>query len=452
MRRTGTTIDTVTGTIEPLRQRQVGQTVVRFFRFWDRCRLAVSIAGLILLGTVAADTVAIAASDAPGGSVNTSESGLVLPSLVMPPTVAVDPMASIAHVELRLTAAPTTTAIVEVATVNGEGAQSAWEGGQYRAVRRLVVFPAGGPSAQSVAIPLIPGSASEGRSFALTTTQVENSGLAAGGGRTTVIFRRGAKNEPVAFSPPLQPKPQKGALVYALDAAHFLASGEGGEGVWRTRFSHGRTQAANDELGYYTDPKLHPGTHPFEVKDGLLTLRAERFRQPRKFGDATFSYGASVLQAAWLSQQYGYYEIEAQSSTARGSWSAFWLLPSDGSWPPELDVFEHPRNGLVGAGQTTVAQHWGTAKAHGQIGATLDLPRLLGRSVDLTDGFHTYGMDWRRDATTWYIDGTPVWTTPTRFHQPAFPILDVAVGGWAGAPDFEAGSTEMRIRALRIYR
>ena len=370
----------------------------------------------------------------------------------MPASIAVDPMASVAHVELRLTTAPTTTAIVEVSTVNGEGAKAAWEGGQYRAVRRLVVFPAGGPSAQSVAIPVIPSPANEGRTFILATTQVENSGLAKGGGRTTVVFQTGAKNTPIAFSPPLQPRPQKGPLVYALDVTRFLASDDGGPGVWRTRFSHGRTQGANDELGYYTDPKLHPGTHPFEAGGATLTLRAERFPHPRKFGDATFSYGASVLQAAWLSQQYGYYEVEAQTSTARGSWSAFWLLPSDGGWPPELDVFEHPRNGVVSAGQTTVAQHWGTASAHSQIGATLDLPRLLGRPVDLTDGFHTYGLDWRRDATTWYVDGTPVWTTPTRFHKPAFPLLDVAVGGWAGAPDFNSGSTEMRVRALRIYR
>lgn len=370
----------------------------------------------------------------------------------MPMSVAVDPMASVVHVELRLTTAPTTTAIVEVNTVNGEGALAAWEGGQYRAVRRLVVFPAGGPSAQSVAIPVIPGAANEGRTFTLATTQVENAGLAKGGARTAVVFRAGAKNVATSFTPSPELPPEKGPLVYAFDPTRFQASDEGGPGVWRTRFSHGRTQAGNDELGYYTDPKLHSGTHPFEVRDGILTLRAERFPQARTFGDRTFSYGAAVLQAAWLSQLYGYYEVEAQSSTARGSWSAFWLLPSNGEWPPELDVFEHPRNGVVGAGQTTVAQHWGTAKAHSQIGATLDLPRLLGRPIDLTDGYHTYAVDWRRDTTTWYVDGAPVWRTPTRFHKPAFPILDVAVGGWAGAPDFKSGSAEMRVRALRIYR
>jgi hypothetical protein len=375
----------------------------------------------------------------------------VLPTVAMPQSVAVDPMAKVAHVELRLSAPPTTTAILEVTTLNGDGPMAAWEGGQYRALRTLVVFPAGGPSAQSVAVQLIPGPANEGRTFALAATQVENPGLAPGAPRTTVVFRAGAKNDPVIFAAPPPRKPEKGRLVYAFDAARFAASDEGGPGVWRTRYSHGRTQGGNNELGYYTDPRLHPGAHPFTVSDGLLTLRAEQFSHPQTFGAKTFSYGASVLEAAWLSQLYGYYEVEALSSTARGSWSAFWLLPSDGSWPPELDVFEHPRNGVIGSGQTTVAQHWGTANDHRQIGAALDLPRLLGRPIDLTDGFHTYGLDWRRDFTTWYVDGTAVWTTPTRFHTPAFPLLDVAVGGWAGVPDFSTGTTEMRVRALRIY-
>ena len=164
------------------------------------------------------------------------------------------------------------------------------------------------------------------------------------------------------------------------------------------------------------------------------------------------SYGASVLQAAWLSQQYGYYEVETQTSSARGTWSAFWLLPADGSWPPEIDVFEHPRNGEIGPDKTTVAHHWGTQADRKSIGATLDLRRLLGRPIDLTSGFHTYAVDWRADYTTWFVDGVEVFRTPTRFHKPAFPLLDVAVGGWGGTPDFSKGTTEMKVRALRVYR
>ena len=186
--------------------------------------------------------------------------------------------------------------------------------------------------------------------------------------------------------------------------------------------------------------------------DGVLSLRAKRFSAPRTFSGQTYAYGSAVLEAPWLSQLYGYYELEALTSTARGSWSAFWLLPSDGTWPPEIDVFEHPRNGVIGPGTTTVAQHWESAGRHRQLGGALELSSLLGHPVDLTDGFHTYGLDWRADFTTWYVDGVPVWKTATRFHKPATPILDVAVGGWAGPPDFSHGTTDMKVRALRIYR
>ena len=41
-----------------------------------------------------------------------------------------------------------------------------------------------------------------------------------------------------------------------------------------------------------------------------------------------------------FSQLYGYFEISAKIPGTPGLNSAFWLLPENGAWPPELDVFE----------------------------------------------------------------------------------------------------------------
>jgi len=372
-----------------------------------------------------------------------------LPTLILPARIEVDPIASTVHVPVKLSETPSTTVYVELATVNGEGDMLAWEGGQYERLITTLSFPAGGPTEQSVTIRLRPDPANAGRAFGLFNTQAMNPGLQRAAEKTVITFVRGARRtRSIAFTAP-QRAPKRGALTYSLGPIPFAASENGGRHVWRTRFVHGRVQDGNQELGYYTDPALHPGARPFEVRGGVLVLRAEKFPRARTFevGGArrSFEYGASVLQAAWLSQLYGYYECEAMTSSARGTWSAFWLLPADGAWPPEIDVFEHPRNGEVTPGVTTVAMHWGTQADHKSIGATIK------GFEELTAGFHTYGVDWRQDFTTWYLDGREIWRTPTRFHQPAFPLLDVAVGGWGGPPDFSRGTTEMQVRALRVY-
>lgn len=396
-----------------------------------------------LLGAQAEAAPAVAGEDA-------------LPKLILE-DAKVDPNASVVHVTARLVPAvpPSTTVVAEVFTRNGSDLNFARRAG-LPTVNRLIVFRAGDAPAQSVTLPLDKvNRRAVGAWFELIGPQ-GHVGVVDSSLQARITFEPGAVNKAVPFKPRPEAKPAKGALVYELDPAAFKASDRGGPGVARTRYNFGR--APEGDIGFYTDPVLHPGTRSWEVRGGELILRGEKFDKPRTFEaegrKKQYEYGSSVLEWIWLSQRYGYYEVEAMTSGARGTWSAFWLLPSDDTWPPEIDIFEHPRNGQVLASHTTAANHWKDAKGvHRQVNAHLKLDRLLGRPIDTAAEFHTYGVDWRKDFTTYYFDGREIWRTPTRFHKPAFPLLDVAIAGkWAGKPDLSTGTSEMRIRSLKVWK
>lgn len=420
-------------------------------------------AGLAIVGAALTQPAAtgplhevLAYLDAPAPKAAAVAGEAALPKLFLD-DAKVDPAAAVVHVTARLVpeVSPTTTVIVPLNTRNGSDLNPLKRVGLAN-ISKTLVFRAGDAPVQSVAIPLSGVSSRAGGAWFEVLAQRGNAGLTDNTILARVTFEPGAVNRPVPFTPRPEAPPQKGALVYELDPATFKASDPGGRGVARTRYHWGRY--AEGDIGYYTDPVLHPGTKSWEVRGGELILRGEKFDRPREMWvegrQRRFEYGSSVLEWAWLSQLYGYYEVEAMTSGARGTWSAFWLLPVDKSWPPEIDVFEHPRNGQVLGRHTTATNHWTDAKGvHRQLGAFIDLQQLLGKPIDTAAEFHTYGVDWRADYTTFYVDGREIWRTPTRFHKPAFPLLDVAIaGGWAGPPDLSTGTNEMRVRSLKVWK
>ena len=145
-----------------------------------------------------------------------------------------------------------------------------------------------------------------------------------------------------------------------------------------------------------------------------------------------------------FSQTYGYFEIRADMPTDRGAWPAFWLLPEDGSWPPELDVIE-----MRGQNPNTLIM-----STHSN--ATGEQTSVINNvSVPSTEGFHTYGVLWDAEHITWYFDDVAVaqTDTPDDMHDPMYMVVNLAVGGMAGTPsagDFSDGS-QMIIDYIRAY-
>ncbi len=146
-----------------------------------------------------------------------------------------------------------------------------------------------------------------------------------------------------------------------------------------------------------------------------------------------------------FSQTYGYFEIRAELASGQGMWPAFWLLPADGSWPPEIDVVE-----TLGRDPTTAytTVHTNERGYHAYTTDTTAMP-------DTSQGFHTYGASWRPDAIDFYIDGQFVWgiATPSDLHSPMYMLANLAVGAQGSWPGPAAGETAtIRIDHIRAYQ
>lgn len=90
---------------------------------------------------------------------------------------------------------------------------------------------------------------------------------------------------------------------------------------------------------------------------------------------------------------YGYAEARMQLSTKNGSWPAFWMMPTDQTWPPEIDIMEN----FDGASTVSCTYHRADSSY------TVDTPAVS----DIT-AWHTYGVWWQNGRLRWYIDGALV--------------------------------------------
>jgi beta-glucanase (GH16 family) len=213
---------------------------------------------------------------------------------------------------------------------------------------------------------------------------------------------------------------------------------------WMTRFPYGgtaqRTLTAQEDE-YYSDASV--GVDPFRLRDGLLDITAAL--GPNR-GGKPYTSGLITTYRSFK-QLYGYFEMRAKLPTGPGLWPAFWLLPADNSWPPEIDIFE-----VLGKDPTTlfVSVHTRETGRHTSITTPV-------HTADLSQDFHVYAVDWEPDTVTWYLDDHEVaqMPTPGDMHKPMYLLVNLAVGAkdsWPGPPDDRTKfPVHMLIDWIRVY-
>jgi len=214
-------------------------------------------------------------------------------------------------------------------------------------------------------------------------------------------------------------------------------------GTWDTTLSYGERKL-NDEVEMYSDPTV--GINPFSVTNGCLDIHAAPSLNLTQTYGAPYTSGMITTNHSF-SQLYGYFEMRAELPQGTGMWPAFWMLPQQHVWPPELDPLEaFGASGPEGDGGA-YSFHNGQIAASGGQGQWNDT-----NGANLYTQFNTFGVDWEPDTLTFYFNGLAYQTipTPTGFDQPMYLLANLAVGGhWVGAPIGE--SADMLIDYIRAY-
>jgi beta-glucanase (GH16 family) len=217
--------------------------------------------------------------------------------------------------------------------------------------------------------------------------------------------------------------------------------------VWSTCFprfpSDGCTNFGNNELEWYTPSQV-------QVSDGVLHLVAQREATPglTKLGQQTsYSWRSGlVTTAASFPFTYGYVQVRAKFPTAMGMWPALWLLPANGSWPPEIDMIE--ANPMRDGKQLHMyVLHRDLSDPPAQRDQVL--------TSASSDGWNTYAILWTPNEIIWYVNGVE------KFHatggvpnQPMYLLANLAIAGVAGyTPDASTPALDtMDIQHVEVWQ
>ena len=228
-------------------------------------------------------------------------------------------------------------------------------------------------------------------------------------------------------------------------------SGNSLDPKWGTAFWWGgRTLPANGEKQIYLDDNSTHiggttiGIDPYKVADGVLTLRAERTPANLldELGGKQYTSGMVNTHDSF-SFKFGYMEVRAQMPEGKGLWPALWLLRDNSGKLGEIDLLEM-------LGDRT--DYLFSTIHHSGVKENL----VRAHVPDLSNGFHTFGLDWQSDKTSVYVDGKlygSIATPAALKAQPMYMLANVAVGGtWPGSPDATTKfPADMKIDYVKVW-
>lgn len=194
---------------------------------------------------------------------------------------------------------------------------------------------------------------------------------------------------------------------------------------WSYNYTWGRThnhQAYMDEKQVTVDDgKLKITAVPWIADEN----RGSTDKWSNQFGTIYYNCTSGAVNTnGKFNFTYGYIEGSFKMSD-EGTWPAFWTLNANGAWPPEIDILEVPKARDV----HHFYYHYSHNGGETSFGGT-------STDMDKRNGFHTYGCEWGPNYMHFYFDGKQIstnWNDMCSEGVDMYLIINLAVGGWAGA-------------------
>ncbi|WP_400078474.1 family 16 glycosylhydrolase [Winogradskyella sp. R77965] len=200
------------------------------------------------------------------------------------------------------------------------------------------------------------------------------------------------------------------------------------------------------------------------VDNGFLNISA--IKEPFTDQGQTKEYTSARLNSKFAFT-YGRVDVRAKLPFGDGTWPAIWTLGKNineagaywqtqgfgtTGWPAcgEIDIMEH---GLGATNHVSSALHTPSS-----FGNTMNFQSY--ELNDVANEFHVYSMNWSPNQITFLIDDVGFYTyNPTvkddstwPFYEDQYLLLNVAMGGVAGAIDPNFVQSNMEIDYVRVYQ
>jgi beta-glucanase (GH16 family) len=190
----------------------------------------------------------------------------------------------------------------------------------------------------------------------------------------------------------------------------------------------GCTNSGNDnEFEWYVPGQVSVG-------GGALNLTATSASTQGSDGNTYPCRSGMVTTGQSFNFQYGYVQVEAKLPIDTGLWPALWLNPSNGDWPPEIDIMEH----------------WTTYDYYGAYLHSAAGPIVENDHVNLADdtGWHTFSVLWQPNEIIWYLDGQEVLSTTQYVPQQAMYFI----ANVANSVDGPGCNGTMQISSVKVWQ
>lgn len=240
------------------------------------------------------------------------------------------------------------------------------------------------------------------------------------------------------------------SLTYELKFADEFEGDSLNLSNWTYEIGTGSWGWGNNEAQYYTD-----STKNVWVKDGYLNITAIK-----EYKNGSQYTSGRIKTAGKVDFKYGKFEASIKLPAGRGTWPAFWMLPTNsklGGWPNsgEIDIMES-----VGYNPNVIHSTVHNQLYNGGAGTQKGGSKTLN---GVYEEFHKYSVEWLPDRMIFYVDDVKLfeycpsklsasnWPYDTEF----FMLLNVAVGGnWGGVQGIDDSifPQTMSVDYVRVYQ